>query len=96
EILRHNCNVFDCKRPRSRPLAFWTEKDIWDYINKYNVKISDIYYKGHTRTGCMFCGFGLQFLNKDGKNKYELMLEQYPQIANYFYETLGFKKVLEY
>jgi 3'-phosphoadenosine 5'-phosphosulfate sulfotransferase (PAPS reductase)/FAD synthetase len=27
------CNAFNLKRPASTPIAFWLEKDIWDYIN---------------------------------------------------------------
>jgi len=42
------------------PIYFWTEKDIWDYINKYNVKVSKA-YETEKRTGCIMCGFGLQY-----------------------------------
>lgn len=56
----HGCNVFeDTATPRSRPLSFWSEKDIWEYIHRFNLKVSEIYTKhGYRRNGCMFCGFG--------------------------------------
>ncbi|WAX23071.1 hypothetical protein pA_gene0030 [Vibrio phage 13VT501A] len=39
------CNVFDGKTTRSSPILFWTESDIWEYVNKYNVKICEVYYR---------------------------------------------------
>ena len=41
--LKHGCNMYDKKRPKSTPLAFWTEQDILQYIKKYNVKICSVY-----------------------------------------------------
>ena len=35
--LKKGCNSFDSKRPMSTPLGFWTEKDIWDYIHKFQI-----------------------------------------------------------
>jgi len=28
----------------AKPMSIWTEDDVWEYINKYNVEICDIYY----------------------------------------------------
>lgn len=56
--LRTGCNAFENKRPISQPLAFWLEKDIWDYIRRFNVPYSKIYDMGYHRTGCIFCMFG--------------------------------------
>jgi len=39
------------------PIYFWTEKDIWEYINTHNLQISKA-YETETRTGCVLCGFG--------------------------------------
>jgi 3'-phosphoadenosine 5'-phosphosulfate sulfotransferase (PAPS reductase)/FAD synthetase len=49
------CNAFDAKRPNSTPISFWTEKDIWHYIKENNLEYAEIYNKGASRTGCMFC-----------------------------------------
>ncbi|AZU97895.1 hypothetical protein [Vibrio phage LP.1] len=38
------CNVMDGKTTRSSPMLFWTEADIWEYIEKYNVQICEVYY----------------------------------------------------
>lgn len=39
------CNMLDGKTTRSSPMLFWTESDVWEYINKYNVKICEVYYR---------------------------------------------------
>lgn len=42
--LQHGCNAFDADRPKSQPLSFWTEQDIYHYIKKFNVPYcSEIY-----------------------------------------------------
>lgn len=40
---RNGCNSFDAKRPMSRPLSFWTEQDILQYIVEYNLEIASVY-----------------------------------------------------
>ena len=71
------CNSFNKKKGIiSRPLSIWTEKDIWDYIEINKLPISEIYYKGAKRTGCMFCGFGCQF--KDD-NRFEVLMKEQPK-----------------
>lgn len=83
-LKRGGCNVFShTKRDRStsHPLSIWTEKDIWDCIEKYNIPIADIYKKGATRTGCMFCGYGCHF--KDD-NRLQLVYDLYPKWYNHF------------
>jgi 3'-phosphoadenosine 5'-phosphosulfate sulfotransferase (PAPS reductase)/FAD synthetase len=92
--LRTGCNSFEGKRPMSRPLSFWTEKDIWDYIHKYNVPYSKIYDMGYERTGCMFCCFGLQC--EKNPNRFERMEKTHPQIYNYCMNKLNLKEVIEY
>lgn len=32
--LRYGCNHYDTKKPESRPLAFWTEQDVQEYLEK--------------------------------------------------------------
>lgn len=74
-IRRGGCNIFG-NRPASHPLSIWTDKDIWDYIKKYNIPYCELYDKGHNRTGCMMCGFGAQL----GTNKFELLKQQHPKV----------------
>lgn len=41
--LRHGCNMYDTKHPKSAPLSFWTEQDVLQYIKKYNLRIASVY-----------------------------------------------------
>lgn len=37
------------------PIIEWTDKDIWDFIRRYNMPYCDLYDKGFHRIGCLFC-----------------------------------------
>lgn len=91
--LRHGCNSFDGKRITSQPLSIWLESDIYEYIEKYSLPISEIYHKGAKRTGCIFCMFGAQFADD---NRFELLKELHPQLYKYCMEKLGIEFVMEY
>lgn len=69
------CNVFG-EKSASRPLSIWTEEDVWNYIHRENLAISEIYHKGAKRTGCMGCGFGAQF-NDD--ERFSILLKEHPK-----------------
>lgn len=93
-FMRYGCNVFDSKRPQSRPIMFWTEDNIWEYINKNNVPYSKIYDKGEKRTGCMFCLFGIHL--EKSPNRFERMEIIHPKLHRFCVEKLGCGKVLDY
>lgn len=69
------CNVFG-KNSKSMPLSIWTEEDIWAYIERYNVEIADIYYKGVRRTGCVPCAFSTCFKSED---KFDVLYKLHPK-----------------
>lgn len=68
--LKNGCNMWDLKRPKSTPMAFWTQQDLLEYVVKEKLDIApeygeikqDCYGKyyttGEDRTGCAFCLFG--------------------------------------
>lgn len=37
------CNAFNAERPKSNPMAFWTEQDILHYIKKFDVPYASVY-----------------------------------------------------
>ena len=37
------CNAFNIKRPTSKPLSFWTEQDVLQYIKQNNLQICSVY-----------------------------------------------------
>ena len=41
--MRLGCNAFEQARPTSQPLSFWTEQDIYHYIQKYEVPYCSVY-----------------------------------------------------
>ncbi len=38
-----------------KPIVDWNEKDVWEYIQKYNLSINPLYKEGFNRIGCMIC-----------------------------------------
>jgi 3'-phosphoadenosine 5'-phosphosulfate sulfotransferase (PAPS reductase)/FAD synthetase len=90
----NGCNAFESKKPKSLPISFWLEKDIWDYIKKYNVSYSKIYDMGESRTGCMFCMFGVHF--EKGENRFQRMAKSHPKQYDYCINKLGLGEVLDF
>ena len=90
--LEYGCNVFhERKDNQSKPLSFWTEEDIQEYIETFNVKVSDLYNMGYSRNGCMYCGFGIQ-MEPEGRNRYQRLKETHP--AQYSYLIQNFEPLL--
>lgn len=93
-IMQNGCNAFNLRNPSSRPLAMWREDHIWEYLHVFNVPYSPIYDMGYTRTGCMFCMFGLHM--ESYPNRFERMRETHPKLYHYCMEDLGIRKVMEW
>ena len=91
--LQTGCNSFTSKG-QSKPLAFWLEKDIWEYLKKNNILYSKIYDIGEKRTGCMFCMFGVH-LEKE-PNRFQRMQKTHPRLWDYCINKMGCGKVLDY
>lgn len=43
--LKTGCNAFDSKRPMSKPMSFWTEQDVLQYIKENDIPIASVYGK---------------------------------------------------
>lgn len=39
----NGCNVFDSKRATSKPMSFWTEADVLEYLYTYNIPYASVY-----------------------------------------------------
>lgn len=104
EFLKGNCNAFSASRPTSRPLMFWNEQDILEYIVREKLEIASVYGdivrgddgKLHTtgchRTGCMFCMYGLHL--EGHPNRFERMKETHPKQYEYIMDKLGGANVM--
>ena len=93
EYNKFGCNALNAKRPTSKPLSIWLEKDIWAYIKENNLPYSKIYDLGYDRTGCMFCLYG-HHINKT--NRLELMKKTHPKQYDYCMNKLGLEEVLKW
>jgi 3'-phosphoadenosine 5'-phosphosulfate sulfotransferase (PAPS reductase)/FAD synthetase len=98
---RTQCIVYEGKRPNCAPMLFWTEKDIWDYIETFNVDICNVYFDrvvdgriipGEKRTGCMFCGFGAHM--EKGMNRFQRMAITHPRQHSIVIDRMGMGKAL--
>lgn len=87
------CNSFNGKQ-YSMPLAFWLEKNVWEYINQNNIPYSNIYDMGADRTGCMWCMFGVHL--EDEPNRFQRMKATHPKIYDYCISKLNLGEVLDY
>ena len=91
QYLKYGCNNFH--NNQSRPMGFWLEEDIWDYIKKFDIPYSKIYDLGYKRTGCMFCAFGIHLEKED---KFDLMAKTHPSLHKYVMNQLGLKEKIQY
>lgn len=103
--LMHGCNAFEAKRPKSTPLAFWTDQDVLQYLVEFRVPYCTVYgdivnegeqlkTSGCQRTGCFACAFGVQY--EKGENRFMRLERTHPQLWSYCIHTLGFGAVLDY
>lgn len=70
------------------PLAFWTRKDVWDYIEANKLPVNELYLKGHERSGCMPCtGFvGWQ----------KLLAKEKPKLYRYIQKLRGVSLISDF
>ena len=88
------CNAYGKDEPRSRPMGFWLEEDVWDYLEQFNVPYSTIYNQGYKRTGCVFCGFGCHLETEP--NRFQMLHKTHPKLWDYCMNNLGMQEVLDY
>jgi 3'-phosphoadenosine 5'-phosphosulfate sulfotransferase (PAPS reductase)/FAD synthetase len=85
------------------PLSLFTEDNIWECIDKFNIEICPIYYDqiidgelvtGEKRTGCAWCLFGLHCESKDD-NRISRLAKREPNRYKSMMDKMGYRKVLE-
>ena len=109
--IRYGCNSFDNKKEISKPLSFWTEQDVLQYLLMYKIPYCSGYgdiskddngklkTTGQQRTGCVFCGYGAHL--EKSPNRYEKLKEIDFKKWDYCMRDvqdngLGFGRVLDY
>lgn len=100
------CNRFELNHPKSTPIAFWKDQDVYWYIHENNLKISSIYgnviysdacgYQttGCSRSGCYPCCFGLHL--EKCPNRFQRMYFTHPKLYDYVMDGLGTARVLDF
>ena len=90
--IKTGCNSFEGQKAASKPLSFWTEQDILQYLSDYGIKIASVYgdivgepgnlhCTGCTRTGCVFCGFGAHL--EKGETRFQRLARTHPKQYEY-------------
>lgn len=55
----HKAKMVSCVGGKDKviisPILAWTDKDVWEFLNKMNIKHCDLYDKGMKRIGCILC-----------------------------------------
>jgi len=74
------------------PIIFFTDKDIWEYAKKFNIKFADIYYEPHNleRNGCYCCGFGC---HRTEENNFIKLKEMNPHLWASVTNHWGFSEI---
>jgi len=107
DYLKFGCNAFDAKRPMSRPMGFWSEQDVLEYLMVHKIPYASVYGNividsegifsttGVDRTGYVFCGFGAHLEPKDN-NRFHRLQRTHPKLHGFCMDGLGMRDVLEY
>ena len=99
------CNAYSATYPKSTPLGIWTEQDVLRYLVETGIDYSAIYGKivedagtlrttGETRTGCVFCLFGLHM--QKSENRIQRLGRTHPQLHRYCLDVVGEREVLAF
>ncbi|WP_278996402.1 phosphoadenosine phosphosulfate reductase family protein [Prevotella disiens] len=68
------------------PILYWTERDVWEFLNSNNIEHCSLYDKGYSRIGCICCPMS-QYRNKIKE------LKDYPHVKRNWIKT--FEKLKE-
>ena len=90
--MRTGCNAYEGSYKKSKPLSFWTEQDILQYLVENQLEIPEVYGEiimkndkyeltGVNRTGCVFCGYGCH-LEKE-PNRFQKLAKTHPKLYTY-------------
>lgn len=92
--LQTGCNAFELSKPRSWPMAFWTDEDVREYIAVHNLDYCSLYDMGYHRTGCFPCAFGVHL--EPWPNRFQLMEKTHPRLWNLCMDRYGLQRVFEF
>jgi len=103
--LQTGCNLFDSKRPISKPMSFWTEQDVLRYLRDFKLPYASVYgdiaedkngrlyTTGEKRTGCIFCPVGCHL---EKVNRFQRLAVTHPKLHDYVINQLGLRELLDF
>lgn len=68
------------------PIIDWTDAEVWEFINEYNIPYCELYDKGWTRLGCIGCPMAT-------RKERERQFAYFPKYRNLY--LLAFDKMLK-
>ena len=92
--MKNGCNASGLRSPVSRPMSMWNEQDVWDYISQFDIPYSSIYDMGYSRTGCVFCMFGV--CREKQPNRFQMLKQTHPKLWDYCITNLGMRQVFDF
>lgn len=111
QYLKDGCNSFDAKRAASKPMSFWTEQDVLEYLKTRNLEYAKVYgdiveRERESGSGCELyttgvnrtgCMFCMFGVQLEKKpNRFQKMKETHPKQYDYCMNKLGLSKVLDF
>lgn len=105
-LMINGCNYFGASTIRSAPFAIFNRQDILQLALDLNVHVPEIYgtierkldgtlyTTGAQRTGCSFCGFGIQLEKRP--HRFDRLYESNPKEWHFWIYEQGWGHVLDY
>lgn len=105
-LMINGCNYFGASTIRSAPFAIFSRQDILQLAIDLNVHVPEIYgtierkpdgtlfTTGAQRTGCSFCGFGIQLEHRP--HRFDMLYERNPKEWFFWMYNQGWGHVLDY
>jgi phosphoadenosine phosphosulfate reductase len=87
----------NCLYHMYKPIFYWKEWHVWEFIDKYNIPYPSLYDEGYKRLGCIFCPFVMYTRKKDGTNEIFKLKERYPKLFKVYEKVVleSFKELLD-
>lgn len=63
------------------PILYWTERDVWEFLNESKIKHCSLYDKGYRRIGCILCPMA----STKNKNR---DIKEFPHVVQKWKETI--------
>jgi len=109
KFLQFGCNSYQGEHPTSKPLSFWTEQDVLQFLKMTGIPYAPLYgdiveiktkkgtrlkTTGVERSGCMYCMLGVQ--HDKSPNRFQRMQESHPEQYDFCIHELGCGKVMDF